>query len=279
MEDNFEPNQDWSIQKYSSSEQECINYIEALPDGENEFEIEKCNYDRKLWNYFQNCALAVAQLYRDNVNMQHNLWNSFQQASTNLACLYKECSEFQKKMYDVNHQNGYHKRTKELLTWAKKKKSNIRREDLLAFLSGRPTNHVHSSFYHHRLSRSRANRNSDDLSRFHNPSSPNSRTSSRLLFNDSISESNNLVANQLNNSHDDETNLETFREAISTVPGFRNPPNLINNNSRRSPRSNIEDLSDFFNQEYHRHVESRKRTASMDVSMDSPTHNKRTKFC
>ena len=63
MDDNFEDNQEWPP-KYSAGEQECINYIEALPDNETEFEAEKCVYDRKLWNYFQNCALAIAQLYR-----------------------------------------------------------------------------------------------------------------------------------------------------------------------------------------------------------------------
>lgn len=278
MDDNFESNQEWSP-KYSPGEQECINYIEALPDIENEFESEKCNYDRKLWTYFQTCALAIAQLYRDNVNMQHNLWNSFQQASTNVACLYKECSEFQKKMYDGNYQNGYQKRTKELLTWAKKKKNNIRRDELIAFLSGRPTSHMHSSFYHHRLTRpSRPSRTADDLQRFLNSSSPNSKANSRLIFNDPISEPNSLMSPPFNNSPDnDETNLETFREAIST--SLRNSATIINSNSRRSPRSNIEDLNEFINQEYHRHVESRKRTSSMDVCMDSPTHNKRTKFC
>lgn len=63
MDNNFEDGQEWPP-KYTASEQECINYIEAMPDNEKEFETEKCHYDRKLWNYFQNCALAIAQLYR-----------------------------------------------------------------------------------------------------------------------------------------------------------------------------------------------------------------------
>ena len=149
--------------------------------------------------------------------MQHNLWNSFQHASTNVACLYKECSEFQKKMYDVNHQNGHHKRTKEILTWAKKKKSYIRREELLAFLSGRSYQPGHNSLYH-RLSRnSRSSvRNPDEtLQLFLNTSSPNSKANSRLIFNDAIAESSNIVASPFNSTLDEETNLEALREALS----------------------------------------------------------------
>ena len=63
MDDSYEDNQEWAP-KYSAFEQDCINYIETFPDIENESENEKCLYDRKLWNYFQGCALAIAQLYR-----------------------------------------------------------------------------------------------------------------------------------------------------------------------------------------------------------------------
>ncbi|KAJ6216881.1 hypothetical protein RDWZM_008038 [Blomia tropicalis] len=276
MEGNFEESQEW-IPKYSSFEQESIDIIESLPDSDHELEIEKCNYDRKLWNYFQNCALAIAQLYRDNMTMQNNLWNSFQQASTNVACLYKECSEFQKKLYDNNYQYGYHKRTKELLTWAKKKKNHIHRDELIAFLSSRPMNHVHGNYFHHRLSRnSRSNRNNEEI-RFLNASPPSTKGNSRLHFSDTISD-NRLETNLGGELEDEDTNLKAFREAIA-VSGVRNSNNMLNSNIRRSPRNNIEDLSEFINQEYHRHVESRKRTSSMDVCMDSPTHNKRTKFC
>lgn len=68
MEGNFEESQEW-IPKYSSFEQESIDIIESLPDSDHELEIEKCNYDRKLWNYFQNCALAIAQLYRGIIHI------------------------------------------------------------------------------------------------------------------------------------------------------------------------------------------------------------------
>lgn len=122
-------------------------------------------------------------------------------------------------MYDISSQNGYNKRTKELLTWAKKKKSYIRREELLSFLSGRsyPANHhVGSFFHHHRLPRNaRAPRSSEEIQRFLNTSSPNSRGTSRLMFNDAITES--AVSNPFANSLDNQeaNNLEAFREALA----------------------------------------------------------------
>ena len=145
------------------------------------------------------------------MNLEHNVWNSFQQASTNVACLYKECSEFQKKMYDLNNQNGYHKRTKELLTWAKKKKNFIRRDELIAFLSGRALTSNHGNFYHRISRNSRSSRNPDEIQRF---SSSTSSRSSRF-FNDT--ESTTHVSSPFNNSlENDETNLDTFRQAISS---------------------------------------------------------------
>ena len=158
-------------------------------------------------------------MFIDNSSAQHNLWNSFQQASTNVACLYKECSEFQRKMFDISHQNGYNKRTKELLTWAKKKKNFIHREDLLSFLSGRsyPDKSHHSSFYHHhRLARNgRASRSSEDIQRFLSTNPPNPRGTSRLMFTDAISDSS--VASPFADSLDNQeaTKLEAFREALA----------------------------------------------------------------
>lgn len=53
----------------------------------------------------------------------------------------------------MGKQCGYQKRNRELLNWAKRKRTLIRREDLLSYLSGKPPpprreNHHH----HHRVS-------------------------------------------------------------------------------------------------------------------------------
>lgn len=173
---------------------------------------------------FFNKRFLTFSLNTDNSSSQHNLWNSFQQASTNVACLFKECSEFQRKMFDISSQSGYNRRTKELLTWAKKKKSYIRREELLSFLSGRsyPANHhVGNYFHHHRLPRStRAPRGSEEIQRFLNTSSPNSRGSSRLMFNDAITEStvSSPFVNPLDNQ--EANNLEAFREGKTWYDNF-----------------------------------------------------------
>lgn len=73
----------------------------------------------------------------------------------------------------------------------------------------------------------------------------------------------------------------TYLLTLIGVHFVGNTSNLISATNRRSPRNNLDEieLCEFINQEYHRHVESRKRTASMDVCMDSPTHNnKRAKY-
>lgn len=75
MDDNFQDGQEWPP-KYTTVEQESIDLVESLPDTEKESENEKCIYDRKLWNYFQSCALSIAQLYRGLLHF-------------NLLCLYQ----------------------------------------------------------------------------------------------------------------------------------------------------------------------------------------------
>lgn len=67
MDESFEDNDDWSPVKYSPYEQECIDYIESLPDVQSEAESEKLNYERRIWNYFQNSALSIAQLHSKGI--------------------------------------------------------------------------------------------------------------------------------------------------------------------------------------------------------------------
>lgn len=62
----FPNNDDWSASspKFAPYEQECIDYVESLPDKlETECDNEKLNYERKLSLYFQNSAMAITQLY------------------------------------------------------------------------------------------------------------------------------------------------------------------------------------------------------------------------
>lgn len=51
---------------------------------------------------------------------------------------------------DIAKQCGYQKRNKEILNWAKRKRHLIRREDLLAYLSGKPPPPKANHGHHHR---------------------------------------------------------------------------------------------------------------------------------
>ena len=42
-----------------------------------------------------------------------------------------------RRSYDVGSQSGYARRTRDILSWAKKRRHHIRREDLVAFLCGK----------------------------------------------------------------------------------------------------------------------------------------------
>ncbi|KAF7489401.1 UPF0472 protein C16orf72 -like protein [Sarcoptes scabiei] len=295
-------NNDLSSQRFSPFEQECIDYIEKLPNHETENENEKLSYERKQWNLFQNSATSIAQLYsRDNLPLDH-VWNTFQQASINVTSLYKESVEYHKKNYDVFHHTGYHKRTKEVLNWIKKKKPLIRREELLAFLSGHTDSTylhglIHHPYHHnhhhhlHRFALTRSGRSTrNETDRYSIASNPNARSNTFLILNNDSSRNQESKADEIlsaNNNNENENNLETFKKAI--VSSFKNPNVFLNNHSNNTNniKNNInnnkldswnEDLNDFIDQQYHRYGETRKRTSSMDICMESPNSNKKTKF-
>ncbi|MBH0219728.1 DUF4588 domain-containing protein, partial [Listeria monocytogenes] len=90
----------------------------------------------KLWHMFQNSATAVAQLYKDRVCHQQglSLWVPFQNAATAVTNLYKESVDAHQRSYELGIQMGQQRRNKEVLAWVKKRRRNIRREDLISFL-------------------------------------------------------------------------------------------------------------------------------------------------
>lgn len=45
--------------------------------------------------------------------------------------------ESHKPVYDLGFQCGYQKRNRDLISWLQKKKRNIRREELIAYITGR----------------------------------------------------------------------------------------------------------------------------------------------
>ncbi|KAH8269923.1 hypothetical protein KR044_002605 [Drosophila immigrans] len=111
---------------------------------EREFVRQRDNNLSTVWGAFQDSATAVAQLYRERssntfASETGALWLPFQTAAGTVTTLYKESCDGLKRTSDAAIQCGYQRRTRELADWARSKKRRmIRREDLLAFLAGKP---------------------------------------------------------------------------------------------------------------------------------------------
>ncbi|KAI4455802.1 hypothetical protein MML48_8g00010551 [Holotrichia oblita] len=293
-------------------EQQCADIIEGQPDYEQSLTIEADNSHRKIWTVFQDSATAIAQLYRERHCIETlmiigygdkeqdsftvwklghicpikrklgfvkvvvlcvsppegaiesqilkssispkistlriltlvfffidrftadpgALWISFQTAAGTVTTLYKESTDCVKRSSEIAKQCGYQKRNRELLNWAKRKRTLIRREDLLAYLSGKPPPPRHSTHHgHHRLS-----------PRPRNISPPPGVAAPPSLSTD--------------------MDLNTFTEALARSTSSRRPLGT--------------DLCAFITGEIQRHC---KRPASpSDVTMGSPTHQKRPRY-
>lgn len=140
----------------SGWEQQCADDIEAQPDFEQSLSAESDSSHRKMWSIFQDSATSIAQLYRDRSDTHLStepgaLWISFQTAAGTVTSLYKEASDSVRRSSEMARQCGLQKRNRELLHWAKRKRALIRRDDLLAYLSGKPPppptirNHHHAT--------------------------------------------------------------------------------------------------------------------------------------
>ncbi|RWS30659.1 hypothetical protein B4U80_05077 [Leptotrombidium deliense] len=274
--------------RYSTWEEECVHSIDNNDDIDLQIEREKDLCSQKLWHSFQNAACCVAQLYKDRENGV-SLWIPFQNSASSITSLYKDCTESQKRFAELGFQSGVQRRNKEILAWLKKRKRNIRREDLIAFLCG--SHHLHFPYIHHR------NPWSNPRQRISVPSETGGSSSlasgirtpphhnvtlTRLTLSDSGDSSNN----------DGDGDLQTFREALA-LSGIRNSPqhtssscnsnrrSMLGRSSACSPNntgSSLAELNAFITEEFSRHAESRKRSSSStDVVMDSPTH-KRSKL-
>ncbi|XP_008197096.1 HUWE1-associated protein modifying stress responses isoform X1 [Tribolium castaneum] len=223
----------------SGWEQQCADSVDEQPDFEQSLRDESENSHTRIWTAFQDSAAAIAQLYRDRVTGEPaTLWLQFQTAAGTVTSLYKESSEGLRKSSDLAKQCGYQKRNKEILNWAKRKRRLICREDLLAYLSGKLPPKPNHHQYHHHNHHSRI------------PMSPRPRNISPPP---GVAPPESLGLN---------SELHTFREALA-----RSPLSCI----ARGP-----DLCAFITGEMARHC---KRPASpSDVTMDSPTQQKRPRY-
>uniref|UniRef100_A0A1B6C174 Uncharacterized protein n=1 Tax=Clastoptera arizonana TaxID=38151 RepID=A0A1B6C174_9HEMI len=233
---------------FTNWEQQCIQHLESEPDYEGQLHNDRDLTTQKAWCNFQNTATSIAQLYRDRLQPVSSLWLPFQAAAGSVATLYKESSEAMRRSSELGIQCGYQRRNKELLSWARKKRRNIRREELISYLAGKPLP-PKPTHHNHRMSpRPRI---------IVNAHSGNSMQNSGHDFHMS------------GNSDTTEENFHMFREALD----------FPNGSSRRQRSA---DLSAFVTGEYVRHCQAVKRPLPSppphDVNMDSPTHPKRSRF-
>ncbi|KAF7417767.1 hypothetical protein HZH68_000420 [Vespula germanica] len=225
---------------YSNWEQQCVEALEAEPEYENQLHNVKEIYSQQMWTSFQTTASAIAQLYKDRTQGV-SLWLPFQTAAGTVTSLYKDSVDSMRRCSELGIETGKQKRSKEIMNWARKKRRMIRREDLLAYLAGKPP-----------------------------PPRPHSHRSSpkpRMMVcgsSPSQSPTQSMVVSQTSTPGIDlDPELHTFREAIALSGSSV---------SRRSGRQ--AELSAFISNEFARH---HKRPASHDVDMGSPTH-KRSRF-
>ncbi|KAK6624079.1 hypothetical protein RUM43_004602 [Polyplax serrata] len=235
----------------SNWEQQCINQLEAEQDLEGQLTTEKELVNHNIWCSFQNTATAIAQLYKDRVQDAASLWLPFQTAAGTVTTLYKECGDGIKRVSELGIHCGYQRRNKEILQWVRKKRRHIRREELIAYLCGkppppRPQNHRGSP----RPRLSFSDRHGSPI----NHQSTSSIHPSILH----CSAENPSVADD---------NLRIFGEALA-----------INTNVTRRQRNS--ELNTFFANEYARHCIKRPASSSPphDVNMDSPTHKRSRHF-
>ncbi|XP_058798928.1 HUWE1-associated protein modifying stress responses isoform X1 [Phymastichus coffea] len=223
---------------YSNWEQQCVEAIEAEPDYESQLQSEKELYSQQIWSNFQTTATAIAQLYKDR-SQGTSFWSPFQTAAGTVTSLYKESSNGIRRCSELGIEAGKQRRNKELINWARKKRRMIRREDLLAYLAGKPPPprpHSHRSSPKPRMTVS---------------GSPPSQSPTASM----------VVSSTPPPGSEPDPELHTFREAIALSGSPM---------SRRNGR----ELSAFISSEFARH---HKRPASHDVDMGSPTH-KRPRF-
>jgi len=159
-----------------------------------------------------------------------------------------ESTEALRRSSDMGIQAGYQRRTREVLAWAKKRRRHIRREELIAFLSGKALPSSGGTQPRQRMGpRPRVCLDG-----------PPSHASARDLPLEAASEF--------------EPALQTFREALSL------PPPSINASSksgrRASPIHNGNELSAFISNELARHKRPAPSSPTHDVIMDSPTHKR-----
>lgn len=143
-DDNFFDS--WAL--LSSIERECIRNMDTEDDLVDRLHDQREAALERLWSTFQIAASSLAQLYKERLSCDccnrcinrlsnHDRWQPFQGAANKVTLLYRDGSEALRAGIELGYHAGYQRRTKDIANWTKKKRRNIRREDILMNLSGR----------------------------------------------------------------------------------------------------------------------------------------------
>lgn len=180
--------------------------------------------------------------------------------------LFLESTEALRRSSDLGIQAGYQRRTRDVLAWARKRRRHIRREELIAFLTGKSLPGSERSTHQPRMQMRVGPRQRLSAASSDGPSSLGEPTSG-------------VVSGEF------EPALQAFREALSLPPPSSAPAGSKGasaNGRRASPvlLHNGSELSAFISHESARHKRSHAASSASpthDVIMDSPTH-KRSRF-
>lgn len=243
----------------SGFEDQCLEDFDSQTNMDDTIQRETEYSLQKLFSQFQNSATAIAQLYKDQTHGL-SLWIPFQNAASSVTTMYKDSVDTARHCVDLGVQTGKQRRTRDIISWVKKRRRNIRREDLLAFLCGKnppPRSRMPSGIVRH------------------SPSSRMERPFPRFPSADSI-------------ATNGEPDLQAFREAIALQGldgamsnisvGYRPHSNPNPSQIPTLQRDSREDLNSFILEEFSRNCDSRKRSATPDVNMDSPVWKKTRHF-
>jgi len=283
---------------FSLWEEQIIRETE-MNDVESQMTSEKDASNHRLWLLFQASACSIAQLYRDRTQGV-SMWLPFQSAASNVTNMYRECMDSQKKLSELCIQTGVQRRNQDVLKWLKKKKrSTIRRDELISFICGKSIKSNHSNIHVSRsprrmtdgfqssvptcvnsvFSSSLSQNVADHRHSLHSLRSPQNLTFSCLSLSDAGAVDG---SNSNSNVSDAATDLQPFRDALA-LSTLSPPSATVTNWTRRakshgggSPsREDLQELNTFMADEFSRNLDSKKRPFSAtDVVMSSPTHKK-----
>lgn len=243
----------------SGFEDQCLEDFSSETNMDDIIQRETEYSVQKLFSHFQNSATAVAQLYKDQTHGL-SLWIPFQNAASSVTTLYKDSVDTARHCVDLGVQTGKQRRTRDIISWVKKRRRHIRREDLIAFLCGKsppPRSRIPSGVVRH----SQASRIERPFPRFSSADNiPNTTEPDLQAFREAIA-------------------LQGLDGAMSNISmGYRPHSNPNASQISSLQRNNMEDLNSFILEEFSRNCDSRKRSATPDVTMDSPVWKKSRHF-